>query len=387
MPRHDRQLLPLVAITCATLACAAQVPISRAATQEDVPDPAWLREKLEEVRQAYGLPALVAAVVEEGRIIAASAAGLRKLGDRTPVSRDDRFQLGSVTKPMTATLAAILVEEGILDWETTIEQMFPKLLDTMQPVYRKVTVAQLLSHTSGMPYQPHASEAVTDGRSSTTPGRRYEYVKAAVVDPPECAPGTKVVYSGGAIVVAAYLERKLKVSYETLMKERVFSRLGMKTAGFGSMATPGRVDGPWSHRPDDRHYVPVPPQEAFKDSARAPVGRNVHCSVIDLARFAGLHLDGARGRSRFLSRANFERLHTRMPGGRYAPGWIVDPTGWPGAQVIWHNGDTGVDAAHCTLGVERDFAVCIMVNAGGETAMKAFGPIQRAVDDYLQTVR
>ena len=369
------------------MACAARVSISRAAAQEDIPDPTWLREKLEEVRRAYGLPAVAAAVVEEGRIIAASAVGYRKRGDRTAVSRNDRFQLGSVAKPLTATLAAILVEKGILDWETTIEEMFPELLDTMQPVYRKVTVAQLLSHTSGMPYQPRVPEAVTDGRSSTTTGRRYEYVKAAVLDPPDDVPGTRAIYSGGTVIVAAHLERRLDISYERLMQERVFSQLGMKTAGFGSMATPGHVNGPWSHKPQDGHYAPVPPEEAFRESARAPAGRNVHCSVIDLARFAGLHLDGARGRSRFLSRATFERLHTRMPGGRYAPGWLVDPTGWPGEQVIWHDGDTGVDVAHCTIGVERDFAVCIMANAGGAAAIRAFGPIQRAVDDYLQTLR
>jgi CubicO group peptidase (beta-lactamase class C family) len=69
--------------------------------------------------------------------------------------------------------------------------MFPELAKTMNPAYRRVTVAQLLSHSSGMPYQLNTPESLTDGRGKTVQDKRYEYVKAAVADPPEAPPGTK----------------------------------------------------------------------------------------------------------------------------------------------------------------------------------------------------
>jgi D-alanyl-D-alanine carboxypeptidase len=356
------------------------------AEAEAIPDPPWLRNELIAVRNKYELPAMAAAVVTHGRIVAASAIGYRKLGNLTLVTRDDPFHLGSITKPMTATLVGLCVDQRILGWDTTIAEMFPELVQTMQPAYRSVTVAQLLSHTSGLPYQPHTPEGVTDSRADDSPGRRYEYVKAAVQDEPKVAPGTKTIYSGGAVIVASYLERKLGIPYERLMRERLFARLQMRRAGFGSMATEGRVDGPWEHVWQKGKFAPVAPSFAQREQARAPVGRNVYCSVIDLAQFAALHLNGAHGRSQFLSAATFQRLHTPMPGGYFAPGFAVAPDTWMGKQTLWHSGSTGRNYATCSIGVQQDFAVCVMTNAGGGPASKACDDVQFFVGDYLKAL-
>src|SRR5205085_1944539 len=128
----------------------------------------------------------------------------------------------------------------------------------MKPAYRKVTVSQLLSHTSAMPYQPATPETVTDARATTLAGKRYEYVKAAVQDEPEAPPGTKTIYSGGPVIVASYLERLMHQTWEELMKQTVWGPLEMKAAGVGSMATPGTVDGPWEHVVQDGKTVSIP---------------------------------------------------------------------------------------------------------------------------------
>ena len=62
----------------------------------------------------YELPALAAAVVKDGKVIAAGAVGTRRVGYAMPVTVADRFHLGSATKAMTALLAAMFVEEGKL---------------------------------------------------------------------------------------------------------------------------------------------------------------------------------------------------------------------------------------------------------------------------------
>ncbi|MES1228384.1 MAG: serine hydrolase domain-containing protein, partial [Armatimonadota bacterium] len=314
-PRRRSFLIPTIA-GCAMLAAGARAG--------EIPDPAWLRDKLEAVRTAHGLPALAAAVVSEGKIIAASATGVRRLGSPGLVTRDDRFHLGSIAKPMTATLVGVCVQAGDINWQTTLAEMFPELAGTMQPAYRTVTVAQLLAHRSGMPYQPVTSEAVTDARGRDAPSRRYAYVKAAVIDPPVAPPGTKHIYGGGPVLVASYLERKLGVPYETLMHDRVFAPLGMTTATFGNMATVATTDGPWEHEWKNNRLNPVAPRTTAAVQARAPVGRNIVCSVLDLARFAQLHLDGARGRSHFLRPEIFQTLHTPLPGDHSSPGWFVE---------------------------------------------------------------
>ena len=99
----------------------------------------------------YKLPALAAAVVKDGVIVASGAVGTRRIGTEIPVTLDDRFHLGSETKAMTALLAGMLVDEGKLRWDSTVAELFPELVGAMDDRLKTVTLTQLLSHTSGLP--------------------------------------------------------------------------------------------------------------------------------------------------------------------------------------------------------------------------------------------
>src|SRR6185369_13581125 len=74
---------------------------------------------------------MVAAVLRGERIIAQGVAGVRKRGAAERITLDDRFHLGSCGKAMTATLVAMLVEEGKLNWTTTLGELFA---DTVKPM-------------------------------------------------------------------------------------------------------------------------------------------------------------------------------------------------------------------------------------------------------------
>ena len=135
------------------------------------------------MREENRLPALAAAVVVDGKVIAASAVGVRKFGSPVRVHRDDPFHLGSLVKPMSATMFGVLADHGDLRWDMTMAEMFPMLERTMQPAYRGVTIAQLLSHSGGFPYTPRTREHI----AKTAEGLRFEYVRNSVVDPPEAS--------------------------------------------------------------------------------------------------------------------------------------------------------------------------------------------------------
>src|SRR4051812_9316181 len=79
----------------------------------------------------YDLPALAAAIVTRGEIVAAGAVGTRRAGTTSPVSIEDRFHIGSDTKAMTSLLAAMLVEAGKVSWSTTAGEVFPELATSM----------------------------------------------------------------------------------------------------------------------------------------------------------------------------------------------------------------------------------------------------------------
>src|SRR5262249_4081488 len=97
----------------------------------------------------YSLPALAAAAVVGGGVVAVGAVGTRRAGANIPVSLDDRFHIGSDGKAMTALLAAMLIEAGNLGWDTTVAAIFPELAGTMGEGVGSIRVDQLLSHTSG----------------------------------------------------------------------------------------------------------------------------------------------------------------------------------------------------------------------------------------------
>ena len=107
-----------------------------------------LAQVIESIRVEGGLPALAAAIIIDGKIYATAAVGTRKIGTENWVTVDDKFIIGSCGKTFTATLAALLVEDGRLSWNTTIRDVFPDL--KMLPEYETITIQQLLSHRAGL---------------------------------------------------------------------------------------------------------------------------------------------------------------------------------------------------------------------------------------------
>src|SRR3954464_13541021 len=88
--------------------------------------PEDLKELLSSFRETSGLPAIAAAVMKSGKVLAAGAVGVCKAGTTTPVTLANKFHLGSDTKAMTATVAAMFVEEGKLKWDQTLADLFPE---------------------------------------------------------------------------------------------------------------------------------------------------------------------------------------------------------------------------------------------------------------------
>lgn len=354
-------LLVTALLIAAPLHAQPNAEPSRVASAADL---AWLRDRMEAIRQRHDLPDLGAVVVIQDQVVAAPVVGVRKYGTGIAAEPDDPFHLGSITKVMTATLAGMMVDDGLLRWDMTMEEMFPELVAAMQPGYRKVTVTQLLSHTGGFPFSPGRPIGEITASAPDDKGRRYEFVKAAVADLPQATPGEKVIYSGGGIIVMSYVERKLGTTYEDLLRKRLFEPLGMKSAGIGDhMPSRGTTDAPWGHRQRGGVTEAEEPDPAVPSNGRSPVG-GVYCAMPDFGRFLALHLNAARGRARLLKPETFRHLQTVAPGGSFAPGWSVE--GWEKGPVFFHSGSIGLHVALCWVMPAEGFAIAVGTNAAGD---------------------
>jgi CubicO group peptidase (beta-lactamase class C family) len=328
-------------------------------------------ELLEPIRQRHGLPALAAAAMADGRLLSAGATGVRRLGGAERVTVDDKWHLGSCTKSMTATLAALLVEKGRLKWDTTVGDAFPDL--AMNEAWRGVTLELLLGHRAGAPPKPPgALWAGAWKRNGSAVSQRMEFVSGLLTLAPDPPPKSRFVYSNqGYSIAGAMMERLEKMPWEALLTEMVFEPLGMKSAGFGAPGRPGAEDQPWGHRQRGVMLVPVPPgPEADNPPAIGP-GGIVHASIVDFVRYAAWHAAERDAKPVLLSPASFQKLHTPLEGQDYALGWNVSRRGWAGGRTLFHNGTNTMNFAVMWLAPRRNFAVVAATNAGGPQADKA----------------
>jgi len=366
---------------------------------------------------------MAAAVLRGGRIIAQGAAGVRKRGSAERITPDDLFLLNSCTKPMTATLVAMLVEEGRLNWTTTLGEVFADTVKPMHPAWEKVTLRQVLAHRAGLPFDPDGMVRVFNlfrapyaslrrspelmrpprARLGTLPQQRLEIAKQALSRPPGIPPDTKYWYSNvGYILAGAVLEHLTGRAWEDLMRERLFQPLGISTGGFGQPGTAGKTDQPWGHssfvgKPID----PGSPAAQFP-WYYGPAGM-VHMTITDWAKFIGLHLRGdptnPHCQAALLKPDTFAELHAVAPAATYSKGWVmrrmiilctgdaapavayragafISPAGWargtqPGdtGRRLCHGGSNGMSHSVAFIAPEIDFAVLVACNRGLDIAI------------------
>jgi CubicO group peptidase (beta-lactamase class C family) len=288
------------------LGCAtAPAPITDKSGDSD------LAQLLEAIRQEENLPAMAASVIIDGHIYTKAAVGARKYGTENWVTIDDKFLIGSCGKTFTATLAAILIEEGFLEWNTTVQDVFPET--EMHPKWENITIQQLLSNRSGYVDDQNShilpSEELEDLWNLNSPSEdiRFIYLKRAINHKPIHPPDKVIIYANsGFLIAGAMLEKATKKAFEKLMEEKLFLPLGLKGAGYGSPAAKDPILQPHGHSKNGS-YVPV--SQDLPDFI-APMG-NVAISIGDWSEFILFHLNDHRDpKTRLLESSTLRKLQT-----------------------------------------------------------------------------
>jgi len=340
---------------------------------------------LEPIRKKYDLPALAGAVILQGETTAWGATGVRKASSKVQVTDNDKFHIGSCTKAMTATIIAMLVERGKLRWDITLSEALPDFADEMHSDYRNVTLSHLLDHRGGL---PPSKRSWPEGKSfmdmhnlgGSAMEQRFDYARMILRQGPEAKPGTKYIYSNAGYSIAGVIaEQAMKTPWESLMRTMLFKPLGMETAGFGAMGTPGRIDQPWQHRINDEKLKAIEPGRLSDNPPVLGPGGTVHCSIKDWAKFAAAHLNGPKSDGVLLKSETFEMLHTSDFGGDYTSGWVITTRDWAGGKVLTHTGSNTMSFAVVWMAPKRDFAVLVASNQGG-------GGVEKACDEACRTL-
>lgn len=322
------------------------------------------------VHAAHEAPALAVALVRGDDIVSATI-GHRRAGDAAEVELDDRFHWGSLTKSMTAVVAATMVEQGELDWRIPVAGALG--IARPDPALEPVTLRDLLEHHGGLranPGQPF-SFMVPEPNGIDRETRR-ELARVFLQSPPEHEPGTRFLYSNlGYIIAGTLLENVADQPIESLIEDRIYRPLEMANSGFGAPAN-GLQDPdlqPWGHREDG---TPVPPGPGDDNPAWLTAAGRAHGCVTDLARYARFHLRCPPGQ--IVEQPDLVRdLHRPRENAEEpaACGWFVLRRGWAGGRVLTHTGSNTMFYAVIWLAPEIDTALVALSNIGGKPGAEA----------------
>ena len=177
---------------------------------------------------AAGSPGAIA-LVNDGRKVRVSAAGVADTSGRRALRPADRFRAGSITKSFVATVALQLVGEDKLSLSDSVERWLPGIL----PYGDDVTVRQLLNLTSGVPDNQGPVEAEFLKGNMTRSWSPRELVALIADKKPDFAPGTSWAYSNTNYMLAGLIiERVTGNQLGQELKQRIFKPLHLRGTSF-----------------------------------------------------------------------------------------------------------------------------------------------------------
>ncbi len=285
-------------------------------------------------------------------------AGTLTRGGSEPVRRDSLFRIASMTKPMTAVAALLLVEECRLRIDDPVDGLLPELADRRVlvdgrgpvdgetvPAARPITVADVLTFRLGLgldfeaPWPQPLMEAMASlGLGAGPPEPQVppepdEWLRRVSTLPLLYQPGERWLYDTGADVLGVLIARASGQPLDVLLRERVFEPLGMVDTGFSTgdtdrLGTCYTVDPATGER-----VVYDPPDGQWASPPAFPSGGGGLVSTVDdVHAFASMLRSGGRlpDGSRLLSRASVEAMTTDQLGvDRGASGPLpVGSMGW-----------------------------------------------------------
>lgn len=326
----------------------------------------WIDSVVRHQSRILGLPGVGVAVVKNGGPIYVHAYGTRDV--RQPLATvvsETPFNIASLSKPFTATIALQLVREGKL----TLEAPARRHLRWLPTQYAAITVRQLLSHTSGI---------VRDVRRSNEDDPAVdEFRRRIIASGPSAPPGARYEYSNAGFTVLGWIiEAVERAPLEVVLQRRVFGPLAMTDARYRE---PLAVN---SRRALPHNVVDAKPQPVAYVTGGFGSG-GVSLSINDLSKFAGALQQGsllsANWRDSAWSRmrlADGSTSTTTMFGdtAHYGFGWFIAT--YRGRRAITHGGGiNGYSSMLLHFPAER-LTVAVIANARAPVE-----PIVRAIVD------
>ncbi|WP_326948997.1 beta-lactamase family protein [Amycolatopsis sp. NBC_01307] len=365
------------ALGAALTTAAAAGPPPKAAVQP--PDSA-VQQSLDSLVSQEKFPAALASVTKDGRTTSL-VSGSARLGGQVPVPRDGEVRAGSNTKTFTATVVLQLVAEGKVELDAPIERYLPGVVRGDGIDGTKITVRQLLQHTSGLPNYTEYIGLEDFGKIQHKFFQPHDLLAAALAHPAKFAPGTQWEYSNTNYLLAGLLiERVTERPVQEQITERVIKKAGLRHTYWPQ---PGdqTIHGPHPQGYATRTFTdPTIVDATEMDPSWGGAAGQLISTPSDLAQVSRALLDG-----RLLPPAQLAEMRKTvdaplLPGWRYGLGLFRVPLSCGGAY--WgHGGDIeGYETRGGTTDDGRSVGLAVTALPG------TFGDADQAAKAVVATV-
>ncbi len=386
------------ALSWMLLACSPATTPSLAQTPSSAPSPA-VTKALQPLVDSHCLAGAVTLVADKERILSVNTVGYSDIAARRPMSADALFWIASQSKPITATALMMLVDEGKLSLDDPVANILPEFRGQWLAVeqdrdrvylkrpQRPITVRDILSHTSGLPFASAAEQPTLDLLPLRVTALTY------AMTPLQFEPGSKYQYSNAGINTAGrIIEVKSGMPYEEFLETRLFHPLGMKDTTFWPSGEQlSRLAKSYKPGKDGKgleETVVTQLKYPLSDRTRQPVpAGGLFSTAHDLARFCQMMLgEGVFEGKRYVSQNAVHELTRRQTPAplkeSYGLGWSA------GGGTFGHG---GAYSTNMTIDRDRGLIYIFMVQHAGfpgnggtsfeafkKAALEAFGKAPRS---------
>ena len=343
-----------------------------------------LARQIDSMRIALNIPAVAYGVIRNDSIIALNVLGYRNIETNEKAQLNDYFHIGSVTKSFTAFLAAKLIEEGIINWDTKFFDLFPELKEKSNHAYYDMTLQQLLSHRARLinfKDQQEVYPIIAEYENTLEKGlnqseRRYCLIKQILQKEPlpfydQC---NDCYSNAGFIAAGLMLEKAAGKTWEELIKKLSTDLELDLYIGWPVDYQPdqpkGHINPKYWSLDIEKDLVPISDQlrmfHGFNQFGllTTPSG-NISIRTKKFLEYLRLYLDGIKGSDNYLKAETYKHIFSAYQ--KYSCGWWIDIID---RQIEYaHRGSNGTFYSFAGLFPGKNMGVVVMINTYNENGL------------------
>jgi len=365
----------LSALLCMAASANAQqtaTATTPAAATAPTPEPSFMANAramdalAQQVVDRGHIPGLAMAIVQDGKVLVMRGYGVVDAHGTEPVTTDTVFRLASLSKGFAATLAAMLVHNGLLGWDMRIADHLPAFRLASLQYTTSLTVRDILSQRAGLTHNTYDRDLESDVPFE-------ELVQKLANAPMACAPGECYAYQNVSFSLIGDIVFAVTGDFYTHQVEsRIFQPLGMYNSSYGRDALEASPSWARPHVRGAGGWVPVRTREAYY---RIPPAAGVNTSIHDMAQWLIAQMGH---RPDVLSAEVLADVHTplvptpdqmhgapwrreRLSNAYYATGWRI--FNYAGHTLVFHGGAVQGYRSEIAFLPDRDIGAVLLWNS------------------------